>query len=85
MGLTPIAVVKYTLDSAIQEHVRIHNESRIAHPETLLMLRDQRAQMAETIAKIESKLDGIEKMLVSIASNGGFNTNNGSRNDNGRK
>lgn len=70
---TQVGINFFALKALIREEIKEHNADKSAHPETLIRLTEQRAQMMETIGRMDAKLDGIEKMLSSIAQNGGFN------------
>jgi hypothetical protein len=72
MGLTPFGIAKWVVTQAIKDQIADHDKDADSHMKTLIKLNEQRGEMLRTIDRIDTRLDGIEKMLRSIAADGGF-------------
>jgi hypothetical protein len=65
--------IKAWVRSESSEIVKNHNDDQTAHAAALLAAAGQRADIMTKLVALDTKLEGIERMLTVIAENGGFN------------
>ena len=74
LGINYYAFRSWVHEETITEVAR-HNGDPTAHASELLKSQQQRAEIMLAITALQTKLDGIERMLTIIAQQGQFNTN----------
>lgn len=84
LGINYYAFRSWVHEETVTEISR-HNGDPTAHAMELLKSQQQRADIMQAITALQTKLDGIERMLTVIAEQGQFNMNsNGNHSGRGK-
>lgn len=70
------AAQSFVKEVAVQV-VHGHNTDTEAHAKALLLAQQERHDMIRQIVVLQTKIDGLEAMIRSLAAQGVFNTHNG--------
>jgi hypothetical protein len=76
MGVNWYAAQRFVKEVAV-EVVHQHNTDTEAHARALMVAQQERHDMVRQIVVLQTKIDGLEAMIRSLAAQGVFNTTNG--------
>jgi len=76
LGVNWFAAQSFVKEVAVQV-MHGHNTDTEAHARALLMAQQERHDMIRQIVVLQTKIDGLESMIRSLAAQGIFNTSNG--------